>query len=123
MEQFSIREFCISRNLTGQEGDIIAEDNLPNPAWGLGPYAYDEALIYLCTLVKFFHAHGMLDNMLFSFKKMDEDGVFYTLYIDEVERSGYMPDWGIVTDTLEFLIPHMAGSNVSYLAGQLFFDN
>lgn len=123
MDNFSIREFCISRNLTGQEGDIIAEDNLPNPAWGLGPYAWDEALIYLCTLVNFFHQQGYLDNMLFSFKKMDEEGIMYMLYIDEVEKSGYMPDWSLIVDTLDYLIPAMAGSNVSYLAGQLFFDN
>jgi hypothetical protein len=123
MKDFSIKEYLISNKLASEKGKLIATDSLPNPAWGIGPYAEWEAMIYLCTLVHFFNEKGMLDNLTFSLKNSDD--FYYSIFIDEIDRSqsDYNFDWSIIIDMLDFLIPHMAGSNVTYLSGQLFWEN
>lgn len=119
--EFSVKDYLIANKLANEDADLICTDSLPNPAWGLGPYNQWETLIYLCTLVQFFHKKDILDNMLFSLKKSGPNT--YSIFIDEVNPQLYPFDWNIVVDTVDYLVPYMAGSNVSYLAGQLFFDS
>lgn len=126
MNDFSIKQYIVDNKLADEEGHLLASPVLPdNPAWGLGPYNRWEAKIYLCTLIHFFEHKGMLDNLSITIEDMgDKD---YTIYVDEIDRCyDYAHpnfDWGIVMDTVEFLLPHMASSNISYLSEMIFFDN
>jgi hypothetical protein len=49
--------------------------------------------------------------------------LFFIYEIDKSMTDYSYFDWSLITDVLEFLIPHMAPSNVTYLAGQLFWEN
>lgn len=123
--QFSIQKYLIENKLANEEGDVLASNIFPRSStWGMGPYDKSEAMIYLCTLVKFFDYYCMLDNL--NIFITEEDGN-YTILINEIDRNHDYAhptlEWNLVSETLEFLIPHMASSNVSYLASQVFFKN
>lgn len=122
MRDFSVKQYLIDSNLVTKEGEFVCEDSLPNPAWGIGPYDYHKAMICLCTLIHFFEDKCMLDNLKFSIR--DCGNRDYEILIDEKDRRyDYAHpnfDWGTILDTIEFLIPHMASSNVSYLGGMFF---
>jgi hypothetical protein len=123
MNDFSVKQYLIDNNLVTKEGEFICRNTLVNPAWGLGPFDKHRMMIYLCTLVHFFEDKCMLDNLTIEIRDCgDQD---YALRIDEKDRRyDYAHpnfDWSIVLDTIEFLLPHMASSNVSYLAG-MFYD-
>ena len=61
----------------------------------------------------------MIDNLVFAIKTQDD--LHYEILIDRLDRkdNSYF-QWDVVLDTIEHLLPHMAGSNISYLADGLF---
>jgi hypothetical protein len=123
--QFSIKDYLIEQKLANEEGELLESNIFPRSSdWGIGPYYYDEAMIYLCTLVRFFEDYRMLDNLNFFITK--ENGK-YRVLINQIDRNEDYAhpnlEWNLVLETLDFLIPHMAASNISYLASQVFFNN
>lgn len=121
----SVREILIKNKLADEEGNLLQSESLPvNPSWGLGPYAPWQCMIYLCTLVHFFKEKCMLENLEIAINKTDD--IDYEILINEKDRrydyAHPFWDWSIVLDTIDHLYGWMAGSNQTYLAGQLFFN-
>ncbi len=69
----------------------------------------------------------MLDNLNFFIVNEGKDKSAYTIYINEVDRNyDYAHpsfDWGIVSETVEFLIERLTGSEMSRLSQNLFFKD
>jgi len=128
-DDFSIREYLINNGLTDQEGELITGPGLENPDWGILVCGQPETILRLCTLVYFFEREGMLDNLKIAIRrvdenrKLDENGSWFDIDIDQIERRFDSFNWDVVLDTIDFLEKHMAPSNISYLAGQLFSEN
>lgn len=121
---FSIEQYLLENKLINSEYKLLESKNIPiNPEWGLGPYYWDETKIYLCTLIHFFKEKGVLDNIKIYLESSDE--YRYRVYIDLLDKKNYYMDfnWDLVLETINFLIPSMAGSNVSYLADMLIVNN
>ncbi len=128
MSDFSVKQYLIDNKLATEKGEFITTDKSKIPSsvtWGLGPYAKDETMIYLCTTIHIMEYHGALDNLEISI--VAKDDIYYRIYINEIDRSQGLyrayEAWDGALRTLDYLIPYMAGSNVSYLAGGTFFEN
>jgi hypothetical protein len=123
-EPFSVKHYLIDKKLATEEGKLICSNIFPRSStWGLGPYYEDVVIIYLVTLIHFFEEEGMLDNLNIF---ITDEGGRYNILINEIDRRyDYAHpnlEWDLIMDTIEFLLPHMAGSNISYLSGNLFFN-
>lgn len=123
----SIKELLIKYKLANEEGELLGSDSLPPADWGLGPYYWWECMIYLCTLIHFFREECMLENLEIAIEKGGERAKgnpdLYEIIIHEKDRRETNSfDWSIVLNTIEHLLPQMAGSNQTYLAGQLFYN-
>lgn len=127
MTDFSVKNFLIEKGLTDKEGKFITTDKEKIPSsvtWGLGPYAEDRTMIYLCSTIHIMEYHGALDNL--DIKIVADGDIYYRIYINEIDRAQQhyraYEAWDGALKTLDYLIPYMASSNISYLAGGCFFD-
>lgn len=124
--QFSIKNYLINKCLASKEGNLLTIDReLPtHTSWSLGPYCNDTAMIYLCTTIHVMENYGVLDNLDII---LTSDNDLYNIHINEISRieqndRAYQV-WDGALKTLDFLIPCMAASNVSWLADGLFWEN
>lgn len=115
-----VKEYLVANKLADEQGKLICSNDLENPDWGYGPYNEWDTMIYLCTLVHFLNQQGILHNLKIALAKVDEYN--YQINLDQIDKS-YLHsfNWDTIIETIEYLIPFMAGSNVSYLAGGLFY--
>lgn len=126
MRDFSVKKYLIDNKLVTEDGKLITTDKqIPsNTTWGLGPYASDRAMIYLCTTIYIMDYHCALDNLDICITT--DDDLYYDIHINEIDRAEQhhraYEAWDGALRALDFLVPHMASSNTSYLAGNLFYD-
>ncbi len=128
MIEFSVKQYLLDNRLVNEMAEVVTSEIFPrSPTWGIGPYSNDRALVYLVTLVHFFEYHAMLDNLGIFIVNEADDKQAYTIYINEIDRKyDYAHpsfDWGVVSDTIEFLVKPMTDSEMSRLGKNLFFKD
>jgi hypothetical protein len=118
MSNYLIANGLADENLNLTETPDIPEDaRLINDS----PLFYDEAAIYLCACIKIVQHSNEIE---FGLKPDGE--LYWNIYVwCKEDKTAYYeehPTIGPTIRTIETLLPYMAGSNVSYLAGNMKYD-
>lgn len=121
----SLKEFLVKNELTNQEGNLLPSTNLPTftqeIAGGLDEW---EASIILGAIIKMANDLFPIDFRdlrfgLFYENEWDSWNVLVWHHYEDMDLKALE----VVADTVRTLFPHMAGSNISYLASQITNDD
>jgi hypothetical protein len=129
-DDFSITKYLLDNGLAREVGHEI---ELVSSPWEFSEVAHEvfscfyqpEAQIVLCALITLFAEQKPyeLSKLQFSLTEKDDE---WTIWFSWKDGSSYSSQggmaWEMAVHTIRILLPKMAGSNVSYLAGQLIYD-
>lgn len=128
MEQFSITKYLIDNGLAKDDGqhDVAL---IPS-TWEISEVAHkvfsshssDRTAIILCSLIAMFAGRRPEELKKLQFSLIEND-YGWSIWFSWKDQSSYHGlDWRLTVSAIENLMPYMAGSNISYLAGQVLND-
>lgn len=128
---FSIKDYLLNNNLIVDAGNNMS---LVASPWEVSEVAHkvssgyeDTIKIVLCSTIMAWNDHrpDELEKLQFSLTATVDsyDLNVWTIWLSWKDKSSYHGlDWQLAVSAVENIIPYMAGSNASYLAGQLVYD-